>query len=101
MRILVDSIWPHEKFNEAVRNGTAGDTIERIIAEQKPEAFYFTERDGKRGFTMIVNIEKASDIPSISEPWFLSFNADCHFRIMMTPEDLGNAGLDEIGKKWG
>jgi hypothetical protein len=30
----------------------------------------------------------------------LSFNANCKFRVAMTPEDLKNAGLDEVGKRW-
>jgi len=30
----------------------------------------------------------------------INFNADCEFKIAMSPEDLGNAGLDELGKKW-
>jgi len=28
------------------------------------------------------------------------FNADVQFHIAMTPEELGRAGLEEIGKKW-
>jgi hypothetical protein len=28
------------------------------------------------------------------------YEADCEFRIAMSPEDLGKAGLDELGKKW-
>jgi len=36
---------------------------------------------------------------AISSPFFLNFNADCEFRIAMSPEDLGKAGLDELGKK--
>ncbi len=35
-----------------------------------------------------------------AEPWFLTFNADCEFRIAMTPEDLAKVGLEELGKKW-
>jgi hypothetical protein len=42
----------------------------------------------------------SSRIPSFAEPFFLNFNADCEFRIAMSPEDLGSAGLDELGKKW-
>jgi hypothetical protein len=42
----------------------------------------------------------SSKIPSIAEPWFLLFNAKCEFRPVMTPEDLGKAGLEAIGKKW-
>jgi hypothetical protein len=48
----------------------------------------------------IIDVDDSSRIPSFSEPFFLHFNADCEFRIAMSPEDLGNAGLDELGKKW-
>lgn len=38
--------------------------------------------------------------PAVSEPWFLAFNADVEFRIVMTPEDLRKAGLGDVGRKW-
>ena len=41
-----------------------------------------------------------SKIPALAEPWFLLFNADVQFHAVMTPEDLGRAGLDELGEKW-
>jgi hypothetical protein len=66
----------------------------------KPEGVYFTEDDGHRGAVLVVNVEKPSQVPSLAEPWFLSFNADCRFRIVMSPDDLEAAGLAEIGKKW-
>ena len=39
-------------------------------------------------------------IPFFAEPFFLKFNAERRFRIAMVAEDLTNAGLEEIGKKW-
>ncbi len=101
MRMLLNVVLPHEPFNTAVRNGTVGATIRRITEEIKPEAIYFTEQNGHRGATLIVNVERAAQIPALAEPWFLHFNADCQFRIAMTPEDLQQAGLEELGKKWG
>jgi hypothetical protein len=92
--------FPHEPFNTAVRNGTAGETIGKILEAVKPEMIYFTEQNGKRGAVLIVNVERASQIPALAEPWFLSFNADCKIGIAMTPEDLQQAGLDDIGKNW-
>jgi hypothetical protein len=56
MRMLVHAKLPNEPFNTAVRNGSAGKTIERILAETKPEAVYFTEFDGRRGAIMIVDV---------------------------------------------
>jgi hypothetical protein len=66
----------------------------------KPESIYFTEIGGTRGAVAIVDINDSSQIPSFSEPFFLNFNADCEFRIAMSPEDLERSGLDELGKKW-
>ena len=47
-----------------------------------------------------MNVNEPSDIPRLAEPWFLTFNAQVEFRVAMTPEDLGRAGLDTIGKSW-
>jgi hypothetical protein len=101
MRMLLNVVLPHEPFNTAVRNGTAGDTLGRILDAIKPEAVYFTEQDGYRGAILIVNVNHPSEVPAFAEPWFLNFNADCKFRIVMSPEDLQQAGLEELGKKWG
>ena len=49
MRLLLHTKIPHEKFNAAVRDGTAGEKMQRILAETKPEAVYFTNYDGQRG----------------------------------------------------
>lgn len=100
MRILMNIRIPHEPFNTAVRQGTAGATLQRIIEEAKPEAIYFTEQNGTRGAVMVVNMNESSEIPALAEPWFLNFNADCEFRIAMTPQDLERAGLDKLGEKW-
>ncbi|PYS63491.1 MAG: panthothenate synthetase [Acidobacteria bacterium] len=101
MRMVLTVVIPHEPFNSAVRNGTAGDTLKKILDDTKPEAVYFTEQDGHRGAILAINVDDSSQIPSLAEPWFLHFNADCKFRIAMTPEDLEKAGLAEIAKKWG
>ncbi len=101
MRHLVYFSLPHEPFNSYVRDGSVGSKIGRILEETKPEAIYFSTSDGQRGGVAIYNVETASDIPSIAEPWFLTFEADCHFQPCMSPEDLMNAGLDELGEKWG
>jgi hypothetical protein len=100
MRMLLHARIPHEEFNAAVRDGSAGGKIKQILDETKAEAVYFTEYDGRRGAIMIININDPSEVPRFAEPWFLSFNADVQFHIAMTPEELGRAGLDKLGKKW-
>jgi hypothetical protein len=101
MRLLMHVKLPHEPFNTAVRNGTVGKTLERILADAKPEAVYFTEYDGRRGAVMIVDVLDPSRVPGLAEPWFLSFNADVTFHVVMNADELGRSGIDAIGKKWG
>jgi len=100
MRMLLHAKIPHEKFNAAVRDGSVGRKMKKILDETKAEAVYFTNYDGHRGAIMIINIDDSSEVPKFAEPWFLSFNADVEFHIAMTPEELGRAGLEKIGKKW-
>ncbi|MEK6287780.1 MAG: panthothenate synthetase [Acidobacteriota bacterium] len=100
MRVLLTVALPLEPFNTAVRNGTAGETLNRILEDSKAESVYFTELDGNRTAILVIDLERASQIPAFAEPWFLSFNGNCQFRIVMSPEDLAQAGLEELGKKW-
>lgn len=100
MRMLLTVEMPHEPFNSLVRSGKAGEVLKNILETIKPEAAYFTEHDGKRGGVFLVNVQNASEVPALSEPFFLKFNADCKFRVVMSPEDLQKAGLEQIGRKW-
>ena len=101
MRIMLDFRLPLEPFNTLVKNGTAGQVIEKILADIKPEAVYFSERDGKRGGIAIVNLEDPSQVPAFAEPFFLALNATVEFHPVMLPEDLAKAGLESLGKRYG
>jgi hypothetical protein len=100
MHVLTFIQIPNEPFNTLTRHGDIGDRLGRVVEETKPEAIYFTEMNGHRGAVAVYQLEHDSDVPRISEPWFLTFEADCQFRIAMTPQDLRKAGLDALGKKW-
>jgi hypothetical protein len=64
------------------------------------EASYFTGQDDKRGAILVVNVRTESDVPALAEPFFLNFQADCKFRILMSPQDLQKSDLQALGKKW-
>jgi hypothetical protein len=57
MRMLLQAKIPHERLNTAVRDGSVGDKLKRILEATKPEAVYFTEQNGQRGAIMIVNVD--------------------------------------------
>ena len=100
MKMLLTVEFPPEPFNSLVRSGKVGEIIGRILESIKPETAYFTEQDGKRGGIFVVNVQNSSDVPAFAEPFFLNFQADCKFRILMSPKDLQKAGLEKLGKKW-
>ena len=100
MKILMNVSIPHHQFNAAVKDGSVGAKLNRILEAIKPESVYFTEQHGQRGAVLIVDLPDASKIPALAEPWFLTFEADVEFRVAMTPDDLMKAGLDDLGKKW-
>ena len=101
MRMLMQVKFPIEPFNTYVRDGSIGSKMQKIMADIKPEAAYFTAVDGHRGGILVVNMDDPSKIPALAEPWFLVFNAHVEIQPTMTPEDLGRAGLEALGKKWG
>lgn len=101
MRFVIKLSVPVEKFNAAVRDGSVGKKIQQILEDTKPEAVYFWEAEGKRGGLLVVDIDRVSQMPAIAEPWFLHFDAAVEFHPCMTPEDLADAGLEALGKKYG
>ena len=100
MRFMIRVSIPPKKFNEAVRDGTAGAKIGKILNDLKPEAVYFAANGGKRGGFIVADLKSASEIPRYAEPWFLYFDADVEFIPIMSPEDLQKAGIEKLGKKW-
>ena len=92
-----------EKGNEALRDPQFGHKMSELLAEIKAEAAYFSTVNGQRGAYVILNLNDASEIPAIAEPFFLWLNADIDFLPVMKPEDLAKAGpaIGAAVKKWG
>lgn len=103
MRMLLKATIPVESGNAAVANGTLGKTIQKILAELKPEAAYFTEDLGERTGWIFFDMQKSSDLPAVAEPWFLAFNAKVTVRPAMTPQDLaaGFHTMEHVVKVYG
>ena len=75
MRFMIKVAWDVEAGNAHAKNGTLGSTVQSILEDLKPEAAYFTAEGGKRGGIVIVDLDDASQIPAVAEPWFLAANA--------------------------
>jgi hypothetical protein len=103
MRYIMKMRMPIESGNEALRDPEFGHKMTDLLAEIKAEAAYFTTLNGQRGAYIIVNLNDASELPAIAEPFFLWLNADIDWFPVMKPEDLGKAGpaIGAAVKKWG
>jgi hypothetical protein len=102
MRCMLKVTLPVETSNAHAKNGTLGSTIQKILADLKPEAAYFAAVDEKRGGYIFFDMADTSQIPSIAEPWFLAFNAALEFTPVMNADDLakGAAGIEQAVKKY-
>lgn len=91
MRFLFRISFPVEAGNASAKKD-GFKAIQSILEEQKPEAAYFVAENGKRTGILIINMEDASEIPAIAEPWFLALNATIEVTPAMVPADLHKAG---------
>ena len=92
MRFLIKVSIPVEAGNAAAKAGKLGATIQSILADLKPEAVYFTDDNGQRTGFLFLEMQDASQIPAVAEPWFLAFNASVEIHPVMVPDDLAKAG---------
>jgi hypothetical protein len=89
MRMLLRASIPVEAGNAAFKAGTLGPSMQKILANLKPEAaYFFADDNGARSASIVFDMQDSSQIPKIAEPWFLEFNAKVTLRPVMTPEDL-------------
>ena len=102
MRFLIKASCDIEAGNKLAKDGTLGSTVQSILEELKPEAAYFLAENGKRNGFFIVDMQDASQIPAVAEPWFLACNASVEFTPVMLPEDLERAGpaIEQAVKKY-
>jgi hypothetical protein len=91
MRMMMKVSIPVDTGNAAIADGSLGTTIQRILADLKPEAVYFAEDNGQRTGYMFFDMQDSSQLPAVAEPWFLAFKADITVRPAMTLDDLAKA----------
>ena len=103
MRVMLKACVPCDTGNNIIRSGKIGETIQSILDEQKPECAYFMAEGGTRTAVLFLDIQDASQLPALAEPWFLAFNAQVEVTPAMTISDLAKAGpgIEKAVRKYG
>jgi hypothetical protein len=103
MKYIMKIRMSNEKGNLAIKDPQFGHKMNDLLKEIKAEAAYFSTICGQRGAFILVNLNDASEMPGIAEPFFLWLGADVEFFPIMTPEDLakGSAAIGSAVQKWG
>ena len=96
MRFMLIVRMATEPGNAAVREGRVGEVIRRALEQLRPEAAYFGPMDGVRTGFLVVDIDDASRIPAVSEPFFQELGARVDFVPVMTAEEVAK-GIAALG----
>lgn len=75
MRMLLKVEMNTAASNEAIKQGALQQTVERALEAIRPEAAYFTVENGCRTAYIFFDLADPSQMPKISEPFFLGVDA--------------------------
>jgi hypothetical protein len=95
MRVMAKITMPVETGNQAIKDGSLGEVIQRVAERWRPEAMYFTTFDGERTALMVFDLPDASDIPPFAEPLFQGLGAKVDLAPVMNGDDL-QKGLSQL-----
>ena len=91
MRMMLRWTVPVQRGNQAIKDGSLSQAIEKLVEKLEPEAAYFFPEDGMRSGLVVFDMADPSQIPQIAEPLFLALDAAVEFLPVMNPDDLRKA----------
>lgn len=94
MRCIVEGVIPAEAGNRGIMDGSLPSKIKRYLDAVKPEAVYFTVRNGQRTIVAVVNFPSEDKMVAFNEPLWLDWGASVTVTPAMSLADLEKAGKD-------
>ena len=94
MRFIIEATVPVDTGNQVIIDGSLMGKIQNYLNEIKPEAAYFTIKNGQRTMIVVVNMEREDKMPALLEPLWLDLNVSVQMFPAMVAADLQNAGPD-------
>jgi hypothetical protein len=96
MRVLLNVDFETQKSNEVIRAGRMGETLQRSLADLKPEAACAYPLNGRRGMTTVIDAPDGATLPSLAEPFWLELNAHVEAVPCMGGDERAE-GLSRLG----
>lgn len=96
MRMMLKVKVPAAKGNDSLKDASMQKAIQETMERARPEAAYFTMQEGQRCAYFFFEMDDVTDLPSITEPMWMGFEADVGLVPAMNAEDL-QAGLQKLG----
>jgi hypothetical protein len=94
MRFIIECVIANENGNRSILDGTLPAKVQKYLEAVKPEAVYFTIKNGQRTMIAVVNIASEDKMVATNEPLWLDWNASVSCTPAMTLADLQKAGKD-------
>ena len=94
MRFIVEAKVPLEAGNTEILNNSLMHLKQNYLTEIKPEAAYFTLKEGQRTMFAVVDIESVNKLPATLEPLWLNLKCDVQVYPAMVFEDFQKAKED-------
>ena len=94
MRCMIECWIPAETGNCAVLDGTLPAKMKKYLESVKPEAVYFTIKDGQRTMYAVINIPSEDRMVAMMEPLWLDWDASVTCTPAMSLADLVKSGKD-------
>ena len=96
MKLLLNIEIDTQTGNKLIAEGKIDEVLGGLLNSLKPEASYFYARNGRRAFTIVVDIPDMTHLPSVAEPFWIQMGASVEAIPVMTRDDL-DAGLSRLG----
>ena len=97
--MMVRVTFETEAGNRAISENKLPQLFSQVTERLKPEAAYFGPDHGKRTAMLFIDMKDASQLPAITEPFFMALNASVEVMPVMNADDLQKGSAEYLKQR--
>jgi hypothetical protein len=97
MRMLMTIEMDNEAVNRSIKDGSLPKMMDSALERLRPEAAYFTTRQGNRTAYVVVDLQEPAQMLEVTAPFFMGLNAKIDWSPVMTRDEL-REGLTRLAR---